>query len=552
MAKQDSDKRDTRCSNSRDDVTRDDRKPSSRKNSYKRRNGKKSRSGADSTGGPATYGSLANRSNDISWYNKYPTLLSAAASVPFPYKPGMLLELAQNDIYGYAGIPGVCVINWYPSIGYAQQPTDPINITCHEIFGKVRAAYSSDLAADAPDFGVYFLSLDAIFGYIADLKRLYRVLNAYNPNNYSVPDAVLIALGVSVINAETLRANKMQLFAAINELIAMSRKFLCPALMPLFNRHYWMNDNVYTDAPYPNAQLYVFKQVAYFKFALQATPDNVQAGGLQMVSSPIPNVTSVQQLYNFGVSLINALSTWDTSYTISGYLRRAYEGAPTFVVEDLRLEETLVPQYDEVVLSQIENVFPTVGYIPSVVSQDPKTNSLLFKPVVNVENSSNFAAAVALNPMVNCRAEMPTAADVTEATRLHVAYAADATGTTSVSYRIISGTEIPTAVQYFHPVRNTSGGVSWAGPSFSGPVILDADDDDVTQYTEAIQTMAIAAQFDWHPIVPVLFGTSAGSKFALTTNVYVFGDTRNLTAIPGQQLAEINKICLFSQFNAFS
>lgn len=194
---------------------------------------------------PAAYGSPQNATNDITWYAKYPALLASAASVPFPYRPGMLLPLDER---ANQPIPGVLSVNWIPSIGKASAPSDPINIACHEIFGAVRSAFSAELAVDAPDFGIYFVCLDSIFSYLASLKRVFRCLNAYTPENYATPDGVLNALGIPTVAQVALRQNKMELFSVINELIAMSRKFLCPALFPLFNRHYWLSDNVYCDA----------------------------------------------------------------------------------------------------------------------------------------------------------------------------------------------------------------------------------------------------------------------------------------------------------------
>lgn len=511
-------------------------------------------SGKDNSS-PPEYGSRENATNDISWYSKYPSLLTGAASIPFPNKPGRFVTLNGGDNAVTVPIPGVCSIAWAPSVGFAEDPTDPINITCHEIFGKVRAAFSSELAVDAPDFGIYFICLSSIFSYTAALKRVFRTLNAFNPSNYAVPNALLMQQGLSLASVEALRADKMALFNAINELIAMTRKFLCPAIMPMFNRQYWLNDNIYTDAETTSAQLYQFVQTKYFKFALLNTPDGVPAGGAQVIAAPFyvggaANVT-VSDLYKFGTALINALSTWDSSYTISGYLRRAYEGEPSFTVEDLAYSETLELQYDEVVLSQIENCFVPSGVVVPNITQNPKTNSLIFKVTKTVNPSSLEAAQIAPATVLNCRADMPTAADVTEASRLHCTWMVRSSTSTDVNVIALTGSEIPLLVMYAYPNRTATGAVSWLTASVDSFLLLN-NFDEFFDAESIILSMAIISQFDWHPIslVQQVFGSENAQTLGDTW--YVFGDTRNIASLSQEQLAQINKICLFSEFNAFS
>lgn len=508
--------------------------------------------------------SVGNKTNDISWYAKYPNLLTAAASIPFPYRPGRVLDAAVKGTTYHAPIPGVCTIQWVPSIGYAEGPTDPINIACHELYGQVRASFSSELEADAPDFGIYLLALDSVFAYIGCLKRIFRVVNAFNPNNYAVPTGLMRALGFNERATAQLRVDRMQLFAYINELIDQSKKFLCPAVMPLFNRHYWLCDNVYTDAPTPSAQLYTMVPAAFLQFSMQATPQGVQAGGLQYLTPPwSASEPSVSELYSFGLSLITELATWSTSYTISGYLRRAFDGVPNFSVDPLLFTETLQPQYDEVVLMQIENASAPLGAkeVPqNVISQDPTTNSLLFDYQIPLPTAGQEVLMIApyLPQLVNCRAEFPTAADVTEATRLKTFLIPVDQATSEQVFQVHSGTEIVTRIIFNYPVRTNAGDVSWDTGSafefFSEQELIDPNAAGVpaTPATTLGTELAIVSQFDWHPMSRI-FTTDVAANGTITLNgMYtVFGDTRNITQVPAHQLREINRICLFSEFNAF-
>lgn len=212
--------------------------------------------------------------NDISWYSKYPELLRAAASIPTPNRPGMSVPVGytvsdQNtNIFTYT-IPGTMVLDWLPTVGYSSTATSPVSIVAKQLYAKVRAAFSGSLSVDAPDLVIYLLCLDSIFSYIGNLKRMYRLLNAYTPNNYTLPVEILQTIyGMEVTDVTALQSNRVALWSAINELIHMTSNLTCPAVFDYFNRHYWMNDNVYADSNSPMAQFYAFNQVAYYQFAL--------------------------------------------------------------------------------------------------------------------------------------------------------------------------------------------------------------------------------------------------------------------------------------------
>lgn len=158
--------------------------------------------------------------NDFKWYNANPMLTEAAARVAFPYRPGMYLNLndqSNGTRLGRLPIPGVFAMNWVPTIGYSNSATDPASIAAKEIFAKVRESFSGSIDADPPDFVIYFMALDSVFSYIGMLKRVYRILNTYTPENYLIPDLLLNALSVPTAVANELRANKAQLWQVINQ-----------------------------------------------------------------------------------------------------------------------------------------------------------------------------------------------------------------------------------------------------------------------------------------------------------------------------------------------
>lgn len=488
--------------------------------------------------------------NDISWYSANPSLLGAAASIPFPYRPGMTLSMASKYTSStkqtrqfVTPIPGVLALDWQPTIGNAATANDAPSIAAKEIYSRVREVYSGSLEADPPDFVIYLLALDSIFCYIASLKRIYRILTTYSANNYVLPDCLLKALGLTSAAIENFKVQKMSLFQVITELIGMTQKFRCPAVFPLFNRHYWLNDNVYTDDASINSQFYVFHQAAYYKFGSVNTPQGQPAGGLTLVSEPSYGANAVSQAYEFGKSLIEALATSDDAYTISGYLMRAYEGAPMFAVDPLPLTAEFLPLFIPEVLMQIENTvaIDSDPLLTLSVSQDPTKNIVLNSMVFTATFDST---APYLTPSLSIRSDAPTPADVVEATRLQtgrVVQSVDATAST-ITYKLLAGTEIPLRWNLWYLNQNGTITTSQVAQLTKiNPTV-------VADWMGYLDNMSLVSNFDWHPKFTCTYynSTSTVDHFA------AFFDLHNTTQFSVDQLEQIHKICLYSEFNSFA
>lgn len=508
--------------------------------------------------------------NDLSWYTKYPELLMSTAQIPFPNKPGMTTN------FGTAGsadpshtpatielnytVPGVARLSWFPAFNTSSFVTDPASIAAREIYSKVRAKFSSSLDADAPDFIVYLGALDSIFSYIGALKRIYRLLDAYSPYNYATPNCLLESLGLEPQDVNDLKIDKANFNFAINQLVRASRKFMMPNTMDLFSRHYWLNDNVYVDADSPSAQFYTFVQSGFYMYQSQQTPQGLDAAGLLMVAAPWKlghtEPIDVACLLEFGEQLIGELSAWDDCYTISGYLMRAYEGAPQFIVEELPLEVSFAPAYVPEVLSQIENSFTVAGgdyeFIENFsglnVSQDPTTNSIIYKPSVNIGTTGYRYGMEENETFLSLRTDSPTAADVVIATRLHATV--DVDGPDSDRRYIICGTEIPIGWRIYVPNPNTGlitsfGVAQHAVWDFRSPTNYDED------AFKWLRATALLSAFDWAPFITAL-PLAEESQSVIGSHLHIFGEVRNLTKVTRQQLADIHRVCTFSELNAYT
>lgn len=510
--------------------------------------------------------------NDISWYSRYPELLVAAGSFPFPYRPGMNIDLGSTTgstvIKRQLAIPGVMCLSWAPSIGVSNDATSPASVAAKEIYAKVRSKYSGALDADAPDFMVYLMALDSIFAYIAWMKRIYRTLNAWTPNNYVLPDVVLSAMGLRAADITTLRSEKTLLWQCINELVLQSRKFTCPALMDIFNRHYWMSDNVYTDENSINSQFYIFNLRSVYKYAdlpIDGDTAGNTAAGLITVDMPwVGGGATAAKLLKFGLDLIQALVSWDDAYTINGYLMRAYEGAPSFVVAEIMENEVLTPVYEEEVLVQIENsrTLPTVGYAWNPanerynlsVTQNVLKNVLVSNPKCSISTTYDQVGAMSeggytLPPMLSIRSDNPSVADSVVASRLQ-ALVLNAervsVGEKQWVYDITfdCGTEIPIGWHLYTQVWDSS------AASTTNPQYIEQTPVVPTSVSTSIpaQMISIVEQFDWHPFIWLTSYTIN----AFNGTLFPAGDTHNITTITPDALKNLHRVCLFSEFNSFS
>lgn len=500
--------------------------------------------------------------NAVEWYSRYPNLLLAAGSIPYPYKPGMAVPIGNYKEFLSQGaahvvnsaIPGIMTINWIPSVGYSDDPTSPISIVGKEVYAKVREKFSGAIDADAPDFVIYLLALDAVFSYIASLKRIYRVLNAYSPENIFTPDGILYALGLNQTQVLDLRAHKMEFYQRINELVLMTRKFKCPRIMDLFNRHVWLNDHVYTDAPTVKSQFYIFKQTAWYQFSMEQAwngAEGVLAGSLISTSLSIPGTGVVDYLYTFGRNLIDALASSDDGYLISGYLMRAYEGVPEFYVDELLMGEVLIPKYNEEVLGEIENahsIAPGVSRVNNAIYQDPSTNSIISHPMA-VYAQDGATARLGLDgiyPRYNSRSDNPTVAETVVNSRLMTYLEPFGVGETAYSTKIVCCTEIVTSFVITERNPDPVATVLYTNLVFHSETFLNFGGSYASSSIAQLARLIKATQWDWMPMVLVICDNNTAEANVL------MGDIHNITSSDMAALKNINTVCLYSLFNAFS
>ena len=478
--------------------------------------------------------------NDFSWYNHNPALLESACRIPFAKPTGEAINAV--DVYDSASKavttlkarqPGVFTIVYDPSIGYSNDASSPATIAAREVYAKVRKAYSGTLTCDPPDFMMYMLALDGIFSYLGFLKRIYRTINVYSGVNKYLPDALLKAMNLSDNVINELRANKTKFWGEINVLISNASKFTCPAVMDIFNRHYWMNDSVFADRANLKGQFYIFRQRKYWRFKL----DTERRGMVEAVS--IGSVNSMADLINFGNSLLSALNDDEDAYTINGYLLRAFEGAPNFRVAPLEENEIMTAIYSPEVLLQIHNAKVTGidNQFSTEVTQDGLTSVVYSKQEYTPTTGTNIYL---YNYLLDSPVDMPSGPEVVIASRLMPAFKM-----VDGVVRCYSGTEIPLMFIIYSISKD---GTVEQTMIYGSNEELNATD---TRFVSILYS-TLKAYFHWSNFngAPI-YALPVFDDHAVAVESLFLGETTNLTSVDADTMVDLNRMCIYSEFNAF-
>lgn len=368
-------------------MIRKDKKDSGGKQNYRRykggnkggkRDGGSNESGSD-FGSVRYEGTLSRcgKSNDPSWYNKNNALLYDTANIFFSRALGPAFPAAQGTPTwtDAATIPGVMTINYSPAFGITSTPADPLNVAAFNLYSATRKANSGSRNYDAPDLMLYVLALDQVNMVIEELRRVYKTSRTYAMTNSYWPMVVVQALGYDL---DAINSDPAQCRALINTLVAKIARFNVPDTLPLFNRHSWMNSNIYSDSSTDKAQLYAYVQDGFFMYSEVGSAtggslryfDRVTAenDGYNWLKSNYPGmpVNSFTKMFAFCDKMISAIAGSQDFYIMSGDIDKAFPSLIKYV--EIGESEFIAPVYDEEVLQQIHNTV-TIGRptIPNLV-----------------------------------------------------------------------------------------------------------------------------------------------------------------------------------------
>lgn len=509
-------------------------------------------------------GSVTGKCNDPSWYAHNPQLLLSAANLPFSTSAGMPLPNNQ------AGVPGVMSLYWYPYVGSGFGA--PINQAANSVYSYTVHANSRNQSYDAPDEMMLILAGASLFSFIALGIRAYGLMTNYNQLDQYTPDALLSASG---FDASDLRDNYSHMLFDLNNLIAQSKQVWVPADMPVFQRWFWLNSNVYRDANSAKAQYYVFAPSAVMQWEVAPSPNGascLKAIPWVKYTSVIASAdTAVQITYrkwseyiSIAQGLVDALVNSQDRGIIFGDILKAYGAERLFSIKPLDWQYRVTPVYDSEVLTQIENCTfwrynPSDQYVgPTIlqpgVYQNP-SNGRIFQVIRYILDSSVTGKSMIgdMAPSVQMlnfhQLNSPTPEQIMVATRLKSAgYMATASGTVGSqnghSYAPAHcGTEFLTDSFIFQ--YNSSVGKCAV---YENPAVYPQTDDNIN-----LHKMFLYNGFDWSPAIYRISAYTVPETIVVDSAIdrpYALSilDYDNYTYLSTKDLDIMNTTAVYSEF----
>lgn len=323
--------------------------------------------------------------NNPMWYAHNKQLLDATASFPYSWPVGARLHTDDPTI-DTSSVPGIMAFYVVPSVGIAKDANAPINVAARNIYSYVRHANSGAKNYDSIDLMKYYIAMDSCYSYLSFLQRLYGVVRLSSITNRYYPQALVQAMGV---NYDSVYGNLADLNYMINAFAVKIQSMCVPATMSYFIRHAWMYSGYYLDSESDKAQLYMFTPQGFFVYTEPESPTAgeklwplVYTEFVTKGTAPGPGLT-YQDLVNFGNTLINPILASEDFNIMSGDTLKAFGDNGIIKVDVLATDYTVLPSYDEMVLSQIMNA-TMLGY--------PVTEGNNRYQIVEATNSQNAPA----------------------------------------------------------------------------------------------------------------------------------------------------------------
>lgn len=340
------------------------------------------------------------QSNDVSWYASNPELLRAAASLPFSTVTGDNLtrySLSNENV----GIPGIMALYWSPSIG--GDFTDPINQAADSVYSYVVHANSRRTSYVAEDLMLTILGGANLFSFIAHGIRAYGVARMYDQRNSYLPDGLLRMMG---FDPQDIRKNLSQIWFDLNEIIARSNQIWIPNNMPIIERWFWLNTNIFQDSESIKGQYYLFCPDTIYAYSdnnhsqgtslINVSSGVVAATGDLFTTARPQGQTSLrtwQQYMNTVNLLFDQLINSEFRGVMFGDILKAYGADKIYALKPIPVDYTVVPVYDKEVLTQIENCM-SIPAAPVAFTQDINSQRIVSTNLSTFTNYSGSTVTV--------------------------------------------------------------------------------------------------------------------------------------------------------------
>lgn len=470
--------------------------------------------------------------NDVSWYKMTDQIVKDAGQFSFNNPLGITLDNIVDSARAEAldVIPGVAAILYSPTLGDSSDVTSPVNLQAKKLISFLQSQVSANLKMSAADAMMYLVAMDNMYSFYSFCVRLYGIHYSYISMNRYYPSALIKAMGVDA----SPRSDWNKFRAWLNTWAYQLSQLYVPATMTYFQRHMWMNANIYLDAPDAKSQSYVFVPTHMYKW-----DGSTDEYGTKLVYTPLPNVTgagsaTLEDFMEFGDTLLGDLLQDIDIANISGLILRAFGDNNCIKMNTIPEDFMVSPVYNTEVLSQIHNATicgPVYSGLAGNGDITQTINDTLSVSYVTNNNDTSSLRHLIKNRLLDLKTPSPTIDDTFIATRL-MACGSLVGGNNNLVTLDTYGTEIVTKI-VLHTYKN---GVIEETSLASSCVSQSVD----TAGTIVGQTMA----FDDFPL---LFSVTVENSFPFITAI--LGNINNYTIMTKDDLKKIHSASTIALFD---
>lgn len=459
--------------------------------------------------------------NDPDWYMHNQSLAEAAGNIPFSYAIG-------TPIPAYNGkeivVPGVCSLMMVPAFGRALSMSDPINIAAVKYYSYVRHQNSGHANYDATDLMMYTLALGQAYSAHEWMKRIYGYLNTYSVTNRYIPRAYAAA---DYIDFDDFIKNLADFRYFINEIAVKLSAFAIPQYFDLFKRHRYIYSNIHMDDPSSRASLYMFTPAGFYKYDNTASETGTSLQWSEWTHTGVLHTFS--GLVSYINDLLDKVFGDEDAGIMSGDILKAYGNEAIYQPTAIEFDYSVLPIYDETILSQIHNAS---FYGPITAKPVNQTGNGIIQNQQLLPISSSYPRESSFYEILTTSLDNPTPADVFEMSRLVAKK--NTIGGNDDNCVINGGSELVTGIQIYTWNRDTNT-FDLTEPRGTGYRIGATAEKYILQYCNVL------TKFNHHPILQYI-NTNDNDRHI------VVGDVDNVTSISAQQLDNLHMTALLSLF----
>lgn len=489
--------------------------------------------------------SKARNANDVRWYASSPEQLKSAASLSWTGISGQ--KIFDQD----ESVPGIMALTWFPAIG--GEDFNAINQAASSMYSYVVHANSRNYKYDANDLILMILAGANAFSGFAEGVRVFGVMNRYNGVDMYTPQALVKALG---FDFDDLRDHLSQMWFDLNHIANKLQQIWIPNVMPVVERWFWMNSNIYRDAESAKAQYYVFRQETFYTLSEVGSENgtSLTVNASKFVKPFDRKWSDYMTMMN---EMIDALVDAQDRGMIFGDILNAYGADKLYSVSSIDVNYQTPISYNTEVLSQIENA-TICDLKPGNIVQD--INHLRIKQNYELRPYADFPTLkwgpkfLPDDGVLNFhQLTDPTPEQIMVATRLRAAGLmivdidlSDEANKKIALKPVVNGTEVVNGIRVYKMRFDTG------YPQVSEGIYVEPNVGKDVIYAPMYEWCS----FDWAPWLYKSFTNTRsvpskpapGYVMARVQPTQCFGDWDNWSVITREELAKLHTTALLSEF----